>query len=123
MAPDLQKNSFIPFKECLKPAAYSSAYLLLVVLFLSTWDTMANHGTSPLAFLFFAIATCFSLVYGRLLFTLLPHLRSENARLTLEFLCGYFTLNTLGFVMSFITPFTVACNLLILGGGGILALL
>jgi len=119
--PELTKKIPVSLKECCKGVAYPSLYVLLVVLFLSIWHIQVTQHFSPKAFAFYSILAGVSLVYGRIFLKLFPSLFTNHAGLTVQFLCGYFALNTLGFEMSFITKFTMTGNILFLCGCGIVS--
>jgi len=98
-------------------------YFLVAVVFLSMWHMRATHGFSPKAVLVFAMLCGAFLIYGRVFFRLTSFCLNIIPGIPAEFLCGYFILNTLGFVMAFLTHLTIASCILILSFCALPALL
>jgi hypothetical protein len=106
-------------QERLKESACSLLLLLPIAFFLSIWRSQLTHTFSIKAFIVFLILCGLSLVYGRL-FIKLTALSSETAHnFSLQFLSGYFVLNTILFLLSLATPFTIAADVLILTACGL----
>jgi hypothetical protein len=88
------------------------------VLFLWIWHSHSTHTLSLKAFAVFLILCSLCLVYGRF-FTRLTNLSFKTSDdFLLQFLSGYFVLNTILFVLSFATPFPIATDALILTACG-----
>jgi hypothetical protein len=63
------------------------------------------------------------LLYGRLFIKLSSLSFKATGSLSLQFVCGYFLINTLLFLLALFTPFGMATNVSIVVGGGLLILL
>ena len=89
------------------------------MIFLSIWRSQSTHPFSIKALFVFLVFCSLSLVYGRL-FIKFTALSSETGHnFSLQFLCGYFVLNTIFILLSLVTPFTIATDALILTAGGL----
>jgi len=110
-------------RELVRHSRYFIFYLLAAALFLSVWHSRATHRFSPRAFLVFLALCGLSLIYGRFFLKRTALSFKASHGFSIQFLCGYLALNTIVFLLSFLTPFGIATNVLIVAGGGLLILL
>ena len=107
-------------RERLNESTYLLPLLLPIVLFLWIWHSLLTRTLSLTAFAVFFILCVLALVYGRL-FTKLTSLSLKTSdNFSLQFLCGYFLVNTTLFVLSLVTPFSIVINAFILTTCGLL---
>ena len=110
-------------KEGLQGNRYAFSYLIGLASFLSMWHSRVTHRFSARAFVVFIALCGLSLIYGRLFNKLTSFSSKASHSFSIQFLCGYLLLNTLLFLLSLFTPFSIATNVFILTGGGLLILL
>jgi hypothetical protein len=106
-------------KECL----HTLSYLLAAALFPSLWHAQVTHSFALKAFAVYVFLSAILLIHGRLFLRLASFAFKINTGLSLQFLCGYFLFNTLGFVLAIATPFSLYIDVLILFACGVLGLL
>src|SRR6266576_3606842 len=110
-------------RERLPGSKWFFSYLLSAALFLSVWHSRVIHRFSLRAFAVFLVLCGLSLIYGRLFIKLTSFSFKTTHGLSTQFLCGYLVLNTLLFLLSLFTPFTMATNVFILAAFGLVILL
>lgn len=120
---DAKPWRFDSLKKRLLGSTFSFLYLLLAVSFLSLWHLQLTHIFSLRVFAVFMIVCGLSLVYGRLFIKLSSLSFSASSGLSIQFLLGYFVLNTILFALSLATPFTIGANAALLVAGGLLVAL
>src|SRR2546423_6435790 len=119
----MNSRSLTKVKERLQGSKYFLSYLIAVALFLSTWHSRVAHRLSLRAFAVFVALCGLSLIYGCLFIKLTSFSFKAAHGLSTQFLCGYLVLNTLLFLLSLFTPFTMATNVFILAAFGLVILL
>jgi hypothetical protein len=115
-------DSLTRLQEWLRDRRYPILYVLFATLFLSIWHSRASHVFSFRAFPVFLALCSLSLIYGRFFIQRSPLSFRSTCGLSVQLLCGYFVLNTTIFLLSFLTPFGIATNVLIVAAGGLLLL-
>src|SRR5437762_11183426 len=94
-------------KEGLQGNRYAFSYLIGLASFLSMWHSRVTHRFSARAFVVFIALCVLSLICGRLFNRLTAFSSKASHSLSIQFLCGYLLLNTLLFLLSLFTPFSI----------------
>ncbi len=112
-----RRHSCLWIADHFRSNKYSFLFPLGVAFFLTLWHSRATHHFSLKALLVFVFLCGLSLIYGRLFTRLTSISLRTGQRISLRFLCGYFCVSTLLFLLLIFTPLTIATNVFILCGG------
>jgi hypothetical protein len=109
-----KRHSFVWIWNDLKANRYGIYFSLEAAFFLSFWHFRATHHFALRPTIVFVFLCGLSFCYGHLFTRLTAISAPFRQSIAFQFLCGYFCVSTLLFLLSLFTPLKVATNLLIL---------